>query len=115
MTFSLYLIKCLFLDNPGSHIAGVIGDVGSAVERLHVDDQVYGNVATEGGVDVEYIRAEEDLFALQPTNLTMEEAAAIPMACEISYQALFLEWRNSAIALWRANLNGPAMRRLCWW
>ena len=74
---------------PGSDVAGVIVDVGSAVQRLHVGDQVYGNVGIHGGAYAEYLRADEQLFALKPTNLTMEEAAAVPLACETSYQALF--------------------------
>ena len=56
---------------------------------LHVGDQVYGNVGNHGGAYAEYLRGDEQLFALNPTNLTMEEAAAVPLACETSYQALF--------------------------
>ena len=74
---------------PGSDAAGVIVDVGSAVKRLHVGDHVYGNTGIHGGSYAEYVRADENLFTLKPNNLTMEEAAAVPLACETSYQALF--------------------------
>ena len=70
-------------------MAGVIVDVGSAVQRLHVGDHVYGTVGGKGGAFAEYLRADENLFAVKPTNLSMEEAAAFPVACGTSYQALF--------------------------
>ena len=73
---------------PGSDAAGVIVDVGTAVKRLRVGDQVYGETGFEGGSYAEYVRADESLFALKPKNLTMVEAAAVPLACQTSYQAL---------------------------
>lgn len=74
---------------PGFDVAGVVVDVGSAVARLKVGDKVYGNVLDEGGAFGEYIRGNESFFALKPQNLTMVEAAAVPLACETSYQVLF--------------------------
>ncbi|CAF1409891.1 unnamed protein product [Adineta steineri] len=74
---------------PGSDVSGIIVDVGSAVNRLHIGDDVYGNVGIEGGAFAEYVRTDESSFAINPKNLTMVEAAAIPLACETSYQVLF--------------------------
>ena len=74
---------------PGSDVAGVVVDIGSGVKRFQIGDQVYGNAGINGGSYAEYIRASESFFALKPKNLTMEEAAAVPLACETSYQALF--------------------------
>lgn len=59
------------------------------MKRFRVGDQVYGNVSINGGTYGEYVRADESALALKPTNLSMEEAAAVPLACETSYQALF--------------------------
>ena len=74
---------------PGKDVAGVVVDKGSGVKRFQVGDQVYGNLGMSDGSYAEYARGEEGLFALKPKNLTMEEAAAVPLACETSYQALF--------------------------
>jgi alcohol dehydrogenase len=74
---------------PGNDVAGVVVDIGSDVKRFKVGDKVYGNVGLPGGSYAEYVRGNESNFALKPNNLTMEEAAAVPLACETSYQALF--------------------------
>jgi len=74
---------------PGKDLAGVVVDTGSDVKRFKVGDKVYGNLSMNDGSFAEYARGDESLFALKPNNLTMEEAAAVPLACETSYQALF--------------------------
>jgi len=74
---------------PGKDVAGVVVDTGSNVKRFKVGDKVYGNLGMTDGSFAEYTRGDESSFALKPNNLTMEEAAAIPLACETSYQALF--------------------------
>ncbi|CAF5021795.1 unnamed protein product, partial [Rotaria sp. Silwood1] len=74
---------------PGIDVAGVVVDIGSAVKRFKIGDKVYGNLGINGCGYAEYVCGKESMFALKPTNLTMEEAAAIPVACEISYQVLF--------------------------
>ena len=73
---------------PGYDVAGVVVAVGSSVKRLKVGDKVYGNVLNDGGAYAEYIRGNESFFALKPKNLTMVEAAAVPLAFETSYQVL---------------------------
>jgi NADPH:quinone reductase-like Zn-dependent oxidoreductase len=74
---------------PGTDVAGVVVDVGSKVKRLKVGDKVYGNTNLNGGAYADYVRADESQFALKPNNLSIIEAAAVPLACETSYQALF--------------------------
>ena len=74
---------------PGKDVAGVIVDKGSKVQRFQIGDHVYGNLGIADGSYAEYLRADQSVFSLKPKNLTMEEAAAIPLACETSYQALF--------------------------
>ena len=74
---------------PGNDVAGIVVEVGSSVTRLKVGDKVYGYMDGDGGTYAEYICAIESQFALKPSNLTMIEAAAVPLACETSYQVLF--------------------------
>jgi NADPH:quinone reductase-like Zn-dependent oxidoreductase len=74
---------------PGKDVAGVVVDIGSDVKRFQVGDKVYGNLGMKDGSYAEYARGDESAFAIKPKNLTMEEAAAVPLACETSYQALF--------------------------
>ncbi|CAF4382000.1 unnamed protein product, partial [Adineta steineri] len=74
---------------PGTDVAGVVVAIGSGVKRLQIGDKVYGDLGIHGGSYAEYVRGPESLFTLKPNNLTMEEAAAIPLACDTSYQALF--------------------------
>jgi NADPH:quinone reductase-like Zn-dependent oxidoreductase len=78
-----------FPHTPGNDVAGIVVDVGSAVTRLKVGDKVYGNRNGDGGAYAEYVRGNDSQFALKPNNLTMVEAAAVPLACETSYQVLF--------------------------
>ncbi|CAF1137288.1 unnamed protein product [Rotaria sordida] len=74
---------------PGNDVAGVVVNVGSSVKRLKIGDKVYGNLSGDGGTYAEFVRGNESKFALKPNNLTMIEAAAVPLACETSYQVLF--------------------------
>ncbi|CAF1184828.1 unnamed protein product [Adineta ricciae] len=74
---------------PGTDVAGVVVAIGSGVKRLKIGDKVYGDLEIHGGSYAEYVRGPESLFTVKPNNLTMEEAAAIPLACDTSYQALF--------------------------
>jgi alcohol dehydrogenase len=83
------LTRFSFPYTPGKDVAGVVVDVGSEIKRFQVGDKVYGNLNKNDGGYAEYARGDESMFALKPNNLTMEEAAAIPLACETSYQALF--------------------------
>ncbi|CAF1409933.1 unnamed protein product [Rotaria sp. Silwood1] len=78
-----------FPHTPGTDVAGVVVAIGSGVKRLRVGDKVYGDLGIHGGSYAEYVRGDESLFTLKPNNLTMEEAAAVPLACDTSYQALF--------------------------
>jgi NADPH:quinone reductase-like Zn-dependent oxidoreductase len=84
-----FLSRYTFPHTPGSDVAGVVVDIGSSVTRFQIGDKVYGNVGIIGGTYAEYVRGNESMFALKPKNLSMEEAAAVPLACETSYQALF--------------------------
>jgi NADPH:quinone reductase-like Zn-dependent oxidoreductase len=69
----------------GDDIAGRVEAVGKNVKQFQPGDEVFGD--TSGGF-AEYACAREDLLALKPTNVTFEEAAAVPVAAITALQAL---------------------------
>ena len=70
----------------GTDIAGEVEAVGSAVTRFRPGDRVYGFVGAGGFAD--YVAAPEKLLALQPANLTFEQAATVPLAAVTALQGL---------------------------
>ncbi len=73
----------------GGDIAGVVEAAGSSVTQFKVGDAVYGEIAGSGwGGYAEYVCAPEKVLAPKPTNLTFEQAAAVPMAGLTAVQAL---------------------------
>ncbi|CAF1006753.1 unnamed protein product [Adineta ricciae] len=85
------IIRPSFPHIPGKDVAGVVVDIGASVKRFQIGDEVYGNLHMDDGSYAEYVRGNEGNFALKPKNLSMIEAAAVPLACETSYQALFVK------------------------
>lgn len=73
----------------GEDIAGEVEAVGRNVQQFKVGDQVYGCLAICGnGGFAEYALATENALALKPSNLSFEEAAAVPMAAITALQGL---------------------------
>ncbi len=63
----------------GSEFAGEIAAVGQDVKRYKVGDPVFGYRSMSMGANAEYLCMREDgLLAIQPSNMTYEEAAAVP-------------------------------------
>lgn len=77
---------------PGWDVAGVVEAVGPAVGNgLQVGDEVYGYVRRDDvkhGTAAELVSAPERLVTRKPTNLSFEEAAAVPLAAMTAYQSL---------------------------
>ena len=69
----------------GADVAGRIEAVGKNVKQFHPGDEVFGMVR---GSFAEYTCALEDALALKPSNLSFEEAAAVPMAAITALQGL---------------------------
>ncbi len=68
---------------PGTDIAGVVEQVGKNVIRFKRGDEVFGESLRghqwhNGGAFAEYAAAPAQSLLLKPTNLTFEEAAAVP-------------------------------------
>lgn len=70
---------------PGVDIAGVVEAVGADVTEFRPGDEVFANKARGAA---EFVAGPARLFAHKPTNLTLEEAAAIPAAGITALQAL---------------------------
>lgn len=73
----------------GNDVAGVVTRVGSGVTRFKAGDEVYARPDKDRiGTFAEYIAMSEQDVALKPKNLTMEEAASIPLVGLTAWQAL---------------------------
>ncbi|MDY6868680.1 MAG: NAD(P)-dependent alcohol dehydrogenase [Chloroflexota bacterium] len=70
---------------PGWDVAGHVEAVGRKVTRFQPGDEVFAAI---NSTCAEYACAGEDKFALKPTNLTLEQAAAVPTAALTALQAL---------------------------
>jgi NADPH:quinone reductase-like Zn-dependent oxidoreductase len=72
----------------GFDVCGEVVEVGSAVTQFQVGDRVYGALGLPGGADAEFTMARADWLAIAPTNLSDEEAAAVPGSALTALQAL---------------------------
>lgn len=73
----------------GHDVAGIITQVGTKVIQFKVGDEIYARVADFNiGTFAEYIAIKEDDIALKPNNITMEEAASVPLVALTAWQSL---------------------------
>jgi NADPH:quinone reductase-like Zn-dependent oxidoreductase len=70
----------------GFDVAGLVETVGKDVTRFRPSDEVFANV--ENGGFAEYASVSEGVLARKPTNLTFEQAAAVPLAALTALQGL---------------------------
>lgn len=73
------------LTRPGRDVAGQVEAVGRKVTRFKPGDEVFGVCL---GACAEYACALEAKLALKPSNLSFEEAAAVPLAAVTALQGL---------------------------
>ena len=75
----------------GLDLAGVVEELGPGVERFRRGDEVYGMAGGVGGVPgslAEYAAVDAALLARKPRNLSMVEAAALPLIVITAWEGL---------------------------
>ncbi|MEV4682966.1 NADP-dependent oxidoreductase [Streptomyces kurssanovii] len=73
----------------GNDLAGTVVEVGAAVTRFSVGDEVYSRPGKDRiGTFAELIAVRQDDVAPKPTTLTMTEAASLPLVALTAWQAL---------------------------
>ncbi|WP_349253878.1 zinc-dependent alcohol dehydrogenase family protein [Bradyrhizobium sp. CB2312] len=75
----------------GLDLAGVVEQTGRQVSRFKPGDEVYGMTGGVGGVQgslAEFAAVDADLLALKPANLSMREAAALPLIFITAWEGL---------------------------
>jgi NADPH:quinone reductase-like Zn-dependent oxidoreductase len=74
---------------PGGDIAGRVEAVGSSLTQFQPGDEVYANLLDHGlGGFAEYVSVPREVMSVKPSNLSFEEAAAVPMAAVTALQGL---------------------------
>ncbi len=72
----------------GHDVAGTVTKIGSGVSRFKVGDEIFARpMDFRIGTFAEYIAVNENDVALKPTNISMEEAASIPLVALTVWQA----------------------------
>src|SRR5688572_21726776 len=69
----------------GGDVAGRVEAVGENVKQFRPGDEVFG---CRHGAFAEYVCAREGLLALKPTNISFEQAAAVPIGALTALQGL---------------------------
>ncbi len=75
----------------GMDFAGTIESIGDGVVDFSIGDEVYGcagGLANLAGSLAEYMVADSRLIATKPVNLSMREAAALPLVAITAYEGL---------------------------
>jgi NADPH2:quinone reductase len=76
----------------GMDVAGTVEAVGEGLSGFKPGDEVFGcagGLADMPGALAEYMLADATLLALKPANLTMAQAAALPLVTITAWDALF--------------------------
>ncbi|MEO5885696.1 MAG: NAD(P)-dependent alcohol dehydrogenase [Candidatus Limnocylindrales bacterium] len=69
----------------GVDVAGTVDSVGTDVTQFRPGDEVFGLCS---GAFAEFVCAGEERFVAKPTNLSFEQAAAVPLAAMTALQGL---------------------------
>ncbi len=75
----------------GLDMAGTVEDVGAGVTAFHAGDEVYGAVGGVGGLQgtlAEFVSADASLLSHKPRNLSMRQAAALPLGTITAWEGL---------------------------
>ncbi|MGB3444835.1 MAG: NAD(P)-dependent alcohol dehydrogenase [Actinophytocola sp.] len=72
----------------GRDLAGLVAAVGRDVTGFAPGDEVYGDAGEAGGAFAEYVCVPRERLARKPSNLTFEQAAAVPLAANTALMGL---------------------------
>jgi len=75
----------------GMDLAGTVEAVGAGVETFKPGDVVFGMTGGVGGLQgslAEFVAVDADLLAIKPANLTMRQAAALPLSVITAWEGL---------------------------
>jgi len=75
----------------GTDLAGIVEAVGQDVTAFKIGDEVYGLTGGVGGLQgslAEFAAIDPDLLAKKPTNLSMREAAVLPLVFLTAWEGL---------------------------
>ncbi|MBC2727788.1 NAD(P)-dependent alcohol dehydrogenase [Desulfosporosinus sp.] len=73
----------------GADIAGRVEAVGRNIKQFQPGDEVFGDLSACGwGGFAEYVSAPENALVLKPTNISFEEASAVPLAAVTALQGI---------------------------
>ena len=72
----------------GTDIAGVVERVGAKVVRFKPGDEVMGDLTDRWGGFAEYVCASERQLSIKPGGMSFEQAASLPQAGLLAWQAL---------------------------
>jgi NADPH:quinone reductase-like Zn-dependent oxidoreductase len=76
----------------GLDVAGTVEKLGSRVSKFHIGDEVYADIVDlRGGAFAEYLLVPERLLVKKPENLSLEEAACMPLVGVTAIQALKIQ------------------------
>ncbi|MEH7378835.1 alcohol dehydrogenase catalytic domain-containing protein, partial [Neobacillus drentensis] len=73
-------------------VAGVVVEVGEGITEFKVGDEVFGCAGGFKGTDgalAEYMLADVQLLAPKPKNVTMAQAAALPLVTITAWESLY--------------------------
>ncbi len=73
----------------GRDVAGIVEAVGSKVTTVKPGEEVYAFLGSHSGGYAEYAIAQPNEVSRKPDTLDFVEAAAVPLAAETAWQALF--------------------------
>lgn len=72
----------------GRDFAGRVAAVGANVTGFRPGDEVFGDLGAINGSFAEYVAVPQDQLDHKPTNLTFEQAAAVPLAANTALMGL---------------------------
>ena len=74
---------------PGAEVSGRVEAAGRNATQFQPGDEVFGDLSASGrGGYAECVAAPETAFALKPTGISFEEAAAVPETALVALQGL---------------------------